>query len=72
MVQGKSDAIDNMKDLSDRGSSEGWTWGTRRMTGALKDYLSSSLDPSVLDVYHRMQVREKILDFNVDISNVYT
>ena len=57
VVQDKSDAIDNMKDLVERGNSEGWTWGVRRMTGSFKAYLQSSQDPSMLEVYQRMQVR---------------
>lgn len=57
VVQDLSDAIDNMNDLVERGNSEGWTWGVRRMTGSLKPYLSSSLDPAILEVYHKMKVR---------------
>ena len=63
VVQDLSDAIDNMKDLADRGKSEGWTWGVRRMTGSFKAYLSSSLDPSMLEVYQRMQVRGQLCKF---------
>ncbi|XP_063870822.1 glutamate receptor ionotropic, delta-2-like isoform X1 [Scylla paramamosain] len=55
VVQDLSDAIDDMNDLAERGNSEGWTWGVRRMTGSFKAYLSSSLDPAMLEVYQKMQ-----------------
>ncbi|XP_045101491.1 glutamate receptor ionotropic, kainate 5-like [Portunus trituberculatus] len=55
VVQDLSDAIDNMNDLAERGNSEDWTWGVRRMTGSFKAYLSSSLDPAMLEVYQKMQ-----------------
>ncbi|KAK8377673.1 hypothetical protein O3P69_013959 [Scylla paramamosain] len=55
VVQDLSDAIDNMNDLVERGNSEDWTWGVRRMTGSLKSYLSTSQDPAMLEVYQKMR-----------------
>lgn len=38
--------------------ADGWQWGTRRMTGVLKDFLSSSTDPAIVKVYKHMQVNK--------------
>ncbi|XP_071546566.1 uncharacterized protein [Panulirus ornatus] len=53
VVQGKSPLINSMEDLVAR---QGWSWGTKRMTGALLLFLSTSPYPAVQRVYKGMQV----------------
>ena len=57
VVQGKSAVINTFEDLVERGERDGWTWGTPRMTGALKTVLSTSPDETMQMVYRKMTVR---------------
>ncbi|KAK8377099.1 hypothetical protein O3P69_013629 [Scylla paramamosain] len=54
VVQGKSAVINTFEDLVERGERDGWTWGTPRMTGALKTVLSTSPDETMQMVYSKM------------------
>ncbi|MPC36940.1 Glutamate receptor ionotropic, delta-2 [Portunus trituberculatus] len=61
VVQGKSAVINTFEDLVERGESDGWTWGTPRMTGALKTVLSTSPDETMQMVYGKMTPRRTVL-----------
>ncbi|XP_063869622.1 uncharacterized protein LOC135105415 [Scylla paramamosain] len=58
VVQGKSAVINSMEELVDRRETDGWRWGTRRMTGVLKTFLSSSSDPAMIQVYKYMETAD--------------
>ncbi|XP_063869662.1 glutamate receptor-like [Scylla paramamosain] len=58
VVQGKSAVINSMEELVDRRETDGWRWGTRRMTGVLKNFLSSSSDPAIVQVYKHMETAD--------------
>ncbi|MPC64913.1 hypothetical protein E2C01_059035 [Portunus trituberculatus] len=58
VVQGKSAVINSMEELVDMRETDGWRWGTRRMTGVLKTFLSSSSDPAMIQVYKHMETAD--------------
>ena len=49
----------------DRGEGEGWTWGTPRMTGALKTFFSTSPDENMQTVLKKIMVRVYIILSNI-------
>lgn len=54
VVQGKSPVINSVKELVGR---DGWSWGTLKMTGAIKPFLKLSPDPDMQKLYNYMQVK---------------
>ena len=51
--------------MVDRGEGEAWTWGTPRMTGALKTFFTTSPDENMQTIFRKMTVRVSITLRNV-------